>query len=110
MGVQTGLAKKKKNKSVSIKKYKRRLDFNVGILLFAVVLIYLFINVISYLGRDRISVYEVRKGSIVRDNSYTGLIHTRGDCSKCRCGRICELLSEREQQGESRHKHLCTVR
>ena len=68
------MAKKKKNKSVSIKKYKRRLDFNVGILLFAVVLIYLFINVISYLGRDRISVYEVRKGSIVRDNSYTGLI------------------------------------
>ena len=72
--MQTGLAKKKNNKSVSIKKYRRRLDFNVGILLFAVVLIYLFINVISYLGRDRISVYEVRKGSIVRDNSYTGLI------------------------------------
>ena len=26
------------------------------------------------LGRERISVYEVRKGSIVRDNSYTGIV------------------------------------
>lgn len=64
----------KKNKSVSIKKYRGRRDFNVGIILFAIVLIYLLVTVISYLSRDNISVYEVRKGSIVRDNSYTGLI------------------------------------
>ena len=62
------------NKSVSLKKYKRKWDFNLGFVLFAVVLIYLLINVISYLSRDRISVYEVREGSIVRDNSYTGLV------------------------------------
>lgn len=64
----------KKNKSVSIKKYRRRWDLNVGIILFVIVLIYLLVTVIGYLGRDKISVYEVRKGSIVRDNSYTGLV------------------------------------
>ena len=66
--------KSKKNKSVSIKKYRARLDLNVGIILFSVVLIYLLVTVISYFSRDNISVYEVRKGSIVRDNSYTGLV------------------------------------
>ena len=38
------------------------------------VLIYLVVTVIMYLTGDNISVYEVRKGSIVNDNSYTGLI------------------------------------
>ena len=73
----SGLKKRKsskKNKSISIKKYRGRLDLNIGIILFAVVLFYLLITVVSYLGRDKISVYEVRKGSIVRDNSYTGLV------------------------------------
>ena len=75
--VYSGLKKRKsskKNKSISIKKYRGRLDLNIGIILFAVVLFYLLITVVSYLGRDKISVYEVRKGSIVRDNSYTGLV------------------------------------
>nr|WP_294492270.1 HlyD family efflux transporter periplasmic adaptor subunit [uncultured Mediterraneibacter sp.] len=64
----------KKNKSVNIKKYKRKRELNLGIFLFAIVFIYLLVTVISYFGRDNISVYEVREGSIVRDNSYTGLI------------------------------------
>ena len=66
--------KDKNNKSVSIKKYRRKRELNVGIILFAVVLFYLLVTVISYLSRDRISVYEVREGSIVRDNIYTGLV------------------------------------
>lgn len=71
------MSKKKnsrKNRAVSIKKYRGRLDLNLGIILFAVVLIYLLVTVISYFSRDNISVYEVRRGSIVRDNTYTGLV------------------------------------
>lgn len=64
----------KKNKSVSIKKYKNRRQLNLGIFLFAIVFIYLIVTVILYFTGDTISVYEVREGSIVRDNSYTGLI------------------------------------
>lgn len=63
-----------KKKSISIKKYKTKRELNIGIFLFAVVFIYLVVTVIAYLAGDNISVYEVREGSIVNDNSYTGLI------------------------------------
>lgn len=64
----------RKNKSVSIKKYKKKRELNLGIFLFAIVFIYLIVTVILYFTGDTISVYEVREGSIVRDNSYTGLV------------------------------------
>ena len=64
----------KKNKSISIKKYKRKREFNLGIFLFAIVFIYLIVTVVLYFSNDTISVYEVREGSIVNDHSYTGLI------------------------------------
>lgn len=64
----------KKNKSISLKKYKKKKEMNLGIFLFAVIFIYLLITVIMYLSDDSISVYEVREGSIVKDNSYTGLV------------------------------------
>ena len=63
-----------KKKSINIKRYKNKRELNLGILLFAIVFIYLVVTVITYLTGDNISVYEVRKGSIVKDNSYTGLI------------------------------------
>ena len=63
-----------KNKSVSIKKYKNKRELNIGLFLFAVVFIYLIVTVLMYITGDNISVYEVRKGNIVKDNSYTGLM------------------------------------
>ena len=65
---------KKKNKSVNIKRYKAKKGFNIGIFLFAVVFIYLIVTVTAYLLEDKPSIYEVREGSIVKDNNYTGLI------------------------------------
>ncbi len=63
-----------KKKSISIKKYRNRRELNLGIFLFAIVFVYLIVTIVMYFTGDRISVYEVREGSIVRDNSYTGLI------------------------------------
>ena len=63
-----------KKKSINIKRYKNKRELNLGILLFAIVFLYLVVTVIMYLTGDSISVYEVREGSIVKDNSYTGLI------------------------------------
>lgn len=65
---------KRNNKSVNLKKYKARRGFNIGIFLFAVVLVYLVVTVTAYLLEDKPSIYEVREGSIVKDNTYTGLI------------------------------------
>ena len=67
----------REKKSISIKKFKKKRELNLGIFLFAIVFIYLVVTVILYFTRGSISVYEVREGSIVRDNSYTGLIIRR---------------------------------
>lgn len=64
----------KKNKSVSIKKYKNKRELNLGIFLFAIVFLYLIVMIFLYFTNDKVSAYEVREGSIVRDNSYTGLV------------------------------------
>lgn len=62
------------NKTVRIKKFRKKKELNLGIFLFAIVLIYLIVTVILYFTNDTISIYEVREGSIVRDDSYTGLV------------------------------------
>lgn len=62
------------NHYIDIKKFRARREMNLGIFLFAIVFIYLAVTVIMYFTGDTVSVYEVREGSIVNDNSYTGLI------------------------------------
>lgn len=63
-----------RNKSVNIIRYKSKREMNIGILIFLVIFFYLLITIFTYATDKRISVYEVRKGSIVKDNSYTGLV------------------------------------
>lgn len=64
----------KRKKSVNIMRYKSKREMNIGILIFLVIFVYLLITIFTYATDKRISVYEVRKGSIVKDNSYTGLV------------------------------------
>lgn len=64
----------KRKKSVNIMRYKSKREMNIGILIFFVIFVYLLITIFTYATDKRISVYEVRKGSIVKDNSYTGLV------------------------------------
>lgn len=45
---------------------------NIGNVFFAIIFIYLIATVIIYISTSRVSVYEVRQGSILKDNSYTG--------------------------------------
>lgn len=62
--------------SEKIRNYKTRtkINLNIGIFIFCFVCIYLVVSVFSSLTAKKIIAYEVREGSIVRDNSYTGLI------------------------------------
>lgn len=64
----------RKNNSINIKKYKRKREMNIGIFIFTVVLIYLIVTVVLYATNKKISIYEVREGSILKDTSYTGLV------------------------------------
>ena len=78
---------KKKNKSVNIKRYKAKKEFNIGMFLFAVVFIYLIVTITAYLLEDKPSIYEVREGSIVKDNTYR-IDHPPGNNCKCRIRRL----------------------
>ena len=63
-----------KNDVVSMQKYKKRGTWNIGLVLFGIIFIYLLFAVMIYLTRDRISVYEVREGSILKDTAFTGVV------------------------------------
>ena len=42
-------------------------------IIFAIIFLYIVFSVYSYVSRDQIRYYEVQKGSIVRDQQYTGI-------------------------------------
>lgn len=62
------------NKLTNIQVYRKKWNINIGIIIFGVIFVYLVITVLTYVTAKHISVYEVREGSILRDNSYTGII------------------------------------
>ncbi len=62
-----------KTKTISINKYRTKREMNIGIIVFAVIFIYLLVTISMFAFRKKVSVYEVREGSILRDNSYTGI-------------------------------------
>lgn len=54
-------------------KYPKNKQLNIGIIIFGIIFIYLLATIVMYLTAPRITVYEVRQGSILKDNAYTGL-------------------------------------
>lgn len=54
--------------------YKKKTDINIGVVLFGVILVYLIVTILTYVTAKHVSVYEVREGSILKDNSYTGVV------------------------------------
>ena len=55
-------------------RYRRPPNINIGMLIFAVIFVYMVFSVYTYIRRDKIQPYEVTEGSIVNDRQYTGLI------------------------------------
>ena len=64
------LAKKQKK----IKKYRKPLNLNIGMLIFGAIFIYVIICVIAYFQTSHIVRYEVQKGSLATNNIYRGVI------------------------------------
>lgn len=63
------------NKNLTnIQVYRKKWNFNIGLILFGVIFIYLLVTILVYLTKNHVSVYEVREGSILRDTAYTGFI------------------------------------
>lgn len=66
------MAKKKKNPKIV--RYRRPLNLNVGMIIFAIIFVYMAFSVYTYMKKDKIQFYEVVEGNIVNDNEYTGII------------------------------------
>ncbi|MCF2666995.1 HlyD family efflux transporter periplasmic adaptor subunit [Faecalicatena contorta] len=62
------------NKLTNIQVYRKKWNINIGVIIFGAVFIYLVVTVLLYLTGNHVTAYEVREGSILKDNAYTGFI------------------------------------
>lgn len=60
-------------KDSNILEFKKKKQLNIGIIIFGIIFIYLVATIVMYITAPHITVYEVRQGSILKDNAYTGL-------------------------------------
>lgn len=61
-------------KNNNITKYKKPINFNIGMAIFGFIFIYIIISIILYIFADHISVYEVKKGKLAADYEYRGFV------------------------------------
>ncbi len=57
-----------------IKKYRKPLNLNIGMIIFGVIFIYVVVCVIMYFQTSHIVRYEVKEGSLTANNTYRGVI------------------------------------
>lgn len=57
-----------------IVRYKKPFAPNIGVIIFAIIIIYVIFNIFVYVTSDSIAEYEVQQGTIAANNIYKGLI------------------------------------
>ena len=57
-----------------VKKYKKPLNINIGMIIFGVVFIYVLVCVVTYFQTSHIVRYEVKEGSLATNNIYRGVV------------------------------------
>lgn len=62
------------SKVTKIRKYRKPLNINIGMVIFAVIFIYICICISMYFKDNHIRPYEVREGSLSTENLYTGIV------------------------------------
>ena len=60
-----------KNKIV---KYKSPMNFNIGVVIFFIIIIYVLFNIFSYFTKTHIAEYQVQQGTIASNYIYQGII------------------------------------
>ena len=58
----------------NIVKYKNTYDFNIGLIIFVIIIIYVLFNVFSYFTKTTVAEYEVQQGTIASNYVYQGVI------------------------------------
>lgn len=70
---KTGNSDRNQNNG-KIRKYRKPLNLNIGMIIFGVVFIYVVVCVILYFQTSHIVRYEVQEGSLVTNNIYQGVV------------------------------------
>lgn len=65
--------KSRKQKPAKIKKYRKPLNLNIGMVIFGAVFIYVVICVVMYFRTEHIVRYEVQEGSLAETNIYRAI-------------------------------------
>ena len=60
-------------KKSNIVRFRRTFHFNIGFVIFFIIIVYVIFNIFSYLTSNPISEYQVSKGTITSNNVYRGL-------------------------------------
>ena len=50
-----------------------KIHWNIGMIIFVVILVYILINVILFLGKKKLTVYKVTEDKITNTLSFTGI-------------------------------------
>lgn len=61
-------------KPTNINEYRKSSELNIGVIIFAVMFIYIVICVIMFFAKGHVGRYEVRSGSLSVANTYNGII------------------------------------
>lgn len=65
--------RRKKPANSNVAEFKRPVNLNLGLVVFAVLFFYIIIIVISYFRTEHITPYEVKMGSLAVNNTYMGV-------------------------------------
>ena len=55
-------------------RYRHARNINIGMMIFAIIFVYLLFSVYTYMKKEKVQFYEVVEGNIVNDRQYTGII------------------------------------
>lgn len=96
------------NQQDNIRSYKKPLNLNIGMIFFAVIMIYLVICVFMYFSQKHIVGYEVKTGSLSVSNVYEGFaLRDETIVTSNHAGYINYFAREGERAGAN--KLVCTI-
>lgn len=62
-----------KREPTNIQDYRRKWNMNIGVILFAIILIYVVVTILIYMTGKHITFYQVQEGTVLKDEVYTGI-------------------------------------
>ena len=63
-----------KKNSKKVVKFHRASHFNIGVVVFLIIFVYMVYNIFQYFTAGQVAVYEVTQGTITQNHTYTGVI------------------------------------